>query len=68
MVNRTKDETYFWTSLVVQWLNLCFPTAEAAVPVAGQETKILHAAQHSKKKKKKDEIYFQELNCVVFSR
>ena len=63
MLNKTKDEKYFWTSLVVQWLNLCFPTAEAAVSVAGQETKILHAAQHGQKKK--DEIYFQGLNCVV---
>ena len=35
----------------------------------GQEAKILHAAQHGQKKKKKDEIYFLGLNCgVVFSR
>ena len=53
MVNKTKDETYFWTSLVVQWLNLCFRTAEAAVSVGARKRRFYMLHSMAKKRKKK---------------
>ena len=42
------------TSLVVQWLRLRTSTAGDTGSIPGRETKILHAAQHGQKKKKKE--------------
>ena len=39
------------TSLVGQWLKVCFSTTGGTGSIPGQETKILHAVQHSGKKK-----------------
>ena len=41
------------TSLAVQWLGLHASTAGGSGSIPGRGTKILHAAQHSQKKKKK---------------
>ena len=41
------------TSLVVQWLILCFSNAGGTGSIPGWGTKIPHAMQHSQKKKKK---------------
>ena len=38
------------TSLVVQWLSLCTPTAGGAGSIPGWGTKVPHAAQRSKRK------------------
>ena len=40
------------TALVGQWLRVCFSTTGGTGSIPGQETKILHAVQHSGKKKK----------------
>ena len=41
------------TSLAIQWFRLCASTAGRADSVPGGGIKILHATQHSRKKKKK---------------
>ena len=41
------------TSPVGQWLRVCTSATGGTGPIPDQETKILHAVQHSKKKKKK---------------
>ena len=41
------------TSPVGQWLRVCTSATGGTGPIPGQETKILHAVQHSKKKKKR---------------
>ena len=43
------------TSLVGQWLRVCTSATGGTGPIPGQETKILHAVQHSKKKERKKE-------------
>ena len=48
-----KEENFRGTSLVVQWLRLHASTAGGVSSVPGWETKILHAAWHSQKKKKR---------------
>ena len=48
------------TSLVGQWLRVCTSATGGTGPIPGQETKILHAVQHSKKKKK------ERTNCLWF--
>ena len=40
------------TALVGQWLRVCFSTTGGTGSIPGQETKILHAVQHSGKKKR----------------
>ena len=47
----------FGTSLVVQWLRLCAPSAGCTGSIPGRVTTILHAAQHSKEKKKKKHLW-----------
>ena len=56
------------TSLVVQWLRLCTPSAGGMGSIPGQRTKIPHAMQHSQKKKKSEgksqEFWLKSLaNC-----
>ena len=41
----------FGTSLVVQWLGFCAPTAGDTGSIPGRGTKILHAVWHSPPKK-----------------
>ena len=51
------------TSPVGQWLRVCTSATGGTGPIPGQETKILHAVQHSKKKKKKERkkwLWFKE--------
>ena len=49
---------YLGTSLAVQWLRFCAPTAGGAGLITGEGTKIPHAAWHSQKKEKeKKEIH-----------
>ena len=55
------------TALVGQWLRVCFSTTGGTGSIPGQETKILHAVQHSGKKKKKW-LWFKEDRAQAGSR
>ena len=50
---KSQNQRETGTSLVVQWLRLCTPSAGGMCSIPGQRTKIPHAMQHSQKKKKK---------------
>ena len=55
------------TFLAVQWLRLCTSTAGVAGLIPSQGTEILHAAQHSQKKRKLSNISSShwQSNCKI---
>ena len=53
------------TSLAVQLLRPHAPNAEGMGSIPGQGTKILHTAQHSQKRKKKNLSFLDQFNTIL---
>ena len=52
-----KSREFQGSSLAVQWLGLCTPTAKVPGSIPGQGTKIPHVMWCGQKKKKRDDFF-----------